>query len=273
MVLGAGGLVGVAWMAGLIAGLKRGGVDLAAADVVVGTSAGAMVGAVLAAGRGTERLAEPVRPTPGEPELPPVDPALQSAVFDVLRDGSLDPAEARLRVGALAAGMDASHDRIHLDRMAALVGGRDWPATALKVVAVDIDTGERRVFDRDTGAAMLPAVVASRAMPGVFPPVTVGGGRCMDGGMYSAANADLAAGTRLIVVIEPMAQMLPRDRVRREIAETGADTVVAIGPDAASTAAFGADLGDRSAWVPAYRAGDRQGEDAAPGLLGSWNGV
>ncbi|MFE3291298.1 patatin-like phospholipase family protein [Rhodococcus sp. NPDC059234] len=273
MAFGAGGPVGVAWMAGVVAGLKRGGVDLAAADLVVGTSAGAMVGAVLASGRGTERLAEPVRPSPGEPELPPVDPALQSAVFDILRDGSLEPAEARLRVGALAAGMDASHDRIHLDRMAALLGARDWPATALKVAAVDIDTGERRVFDRDSGVPLLPAVVASRAMPGVFPPVGISGARYMDGGMYSATNADLAAGMRLIVLIEPMARMLPRDQVRREIAEAGADTVVAIGPDAESTAAFGADLGDRAAWVPAYRAGDRQGEGAAPSLLGSWGRV
>ncbi|TQF66512.1 patatin-like phospholipase family protein [Rhodococcus spelaei] len=259
-------------MSGLVAGLRRGGVDLAAADLIVGTSAGAMVGAVLASGQDTERLAEPTRPTPGEPELPPVDPDRQNAVFALLRDGSLEPAEARRRIGALAAGMDGSHQEIHLDRMAALVGARDWPPTALKVAAVDIETGERVVFDRESGVALLPAVVASRALPGIFPPVTIDGRRYMDGGMHSATNADLAAGARLIVLVDPMASVLPRDQVVRELAEADADTVVAIAPDEESAAAIGPDLSDRSAWVPAYRAGDRQGEAAAESLLGSWAG-
>jgi cytochrome P450 len=51
-----------AWMAGLLAGLRREGIDLALADLIVGTSAGAIVGAVLATGQRLDRLAVPPRP-------------------------------------------------------------------------------------------------------------------------------------------------------------------------------------------------------------------
>lgn len=65
LALGAGGPVGAAWTAGLACGLRRDGVDLGEADLIVGTSTGAIIGAVLATGQDPGRLATPVRPDSG----------------------------------------------------------------------------------------------------------------------------------------------------------------------------------------------------------------
>ncbi|MFE6171375.1 patatin-like phospholipase family protein [Streptomyces sp. NPDC056464] len=56
VVLGGGGAVGIGWQAGLLTGLAEGGCDLSGADLVVGTSAGALVGA--------SSPAEPIRRRP-----------------------------------------------------------------------------------------------------------------------------------------------------------------------------------------------------------------
>src|SRR5262245_44472872 len=50
VVLSGGGNAGQAWMAGVVTGLMREGIDLGAAGLIVGTSAGSRVGAQLAAG-------------------------------------------------------------------------------------------------------------------------------------------------------------------------------------------------------------------------------
>ncbi|MFB7463516.1 patatin-like phospholipase family protein [Streptomyces sp. NPDC056224] len=99
LVLGPGGHVGAAWMAGLAYGLHRDGVDLGEADPIVGTSAGAIVGALLATGQNPGRLATSARP---DAHRLKADPGRMGEVFAVLGDRSLEPGEARRRVGMLA---------------------------------------------------------------------------------------------------------------------------------------------------------------------------
>ena len=154
LVLGGGGVTGVAWETGLIAGLADLGIDLAAADVIVGTSAGSVTGADLTSGQELTALYQAQL-------APPV-------------------IEARLRVG-------------------------DWPAKVLKVTAVDARTGEFVVFDSAGDAGLVDAVGASCAVPGVWPPVTIGDRRFVDGGLRSIANADLAAGYERVVIVAPVA--------------------------------------------------------------------
>ena len=80
----------------------------------------------------------------------------------------------------------------------------EWPERPLVVTAVDTETGEFTTFDRDSGVPLVSAVAASCAVPGVYPPVTIDGRRYMDGGMRSAANADLAQGYDRLVVLAPI---------------------------------------------------------------------
>ncbi|MCO5973123.1 patatin-like phospholipase family protein [Actinoallomurus soli] len=256
LVLGPGGVVGTAWTAGLMVGLRRAGVDPAEADLIVGTSAGAIVGAMLATGGDLERLGTLPR-TGTETSGPVVDPARLNEVFAVLGDRSLDPVEARRRVGRIALA-GTGEEEAHRSRMAALTG-TGWPDGRLLITTVDVESGERRVWSRDDGAPLASAVAASCAMPGVYPPITLGGRRYMDGALAGGVNADLAAGAGAVILVEPLAHLLPPEAA-------AATPTVRIVPDRAAIEAFGPDLHDRAASPASYEAGVRQAAGAAEAI-------
>src|SRR3954464_14941252 len=69
LVLGGGGITGVAWEIGVLAGLADAGVDLTGADLVVGTSAGSVVGAQVTTGGNLGDLFERQLEPPAEERL------------------------------------------------------------------------------------------------------------------------------------------------------------------------------------------------------------
>ncbi|GAA1186189.1 NTE family protein [Kitasatospora gansuensis] len=268
LVLGPGSHVGTAWTAGLAYGLRRDGVDLGEADLIVGTSAGAIIGALLATGQDPGRLATSARRSAHRVKA---DPARMGAVFAVLGDRSQEPGEVRRRVGRLALdSTDPQAEEALIAGRAALIGVAAWPQRRLLITAVDATTGEPVVWDRDSGVPLVHAVAASSAFPGAAPPVAIDGRRYMDGALRSGTNADLAAGARTLVVVEPMAHLFPREPLNQQLEAVGADAVVTIGPDPASVRAFGSDPGDLSAWEPAYEAGVRQAGDVGAQLRSAW---
>lgn len=269
LALGAGGPVGAAWMAGLACGLRRGGVDLSEADLIVGTSTGAIIGAVLATGQDPGRLATPVRPADSDGTPPQVDGRRLGEAFAVLGNAASNPAEARRRVGQIALAAETGPEQAHIARMRAMAGADQWPDRKLLITVLDAETGEQEVFDRASGAPLPSAVAASTAFPGIYPPITINGRRYMDGSLQSATNAGLAAGARTLVVIDPQAHLFPHD-LHQELTVAGAHTVVTIEPDPASIRAFGSNMNDRTAWEPAYQAGLRQAVDAAKQLRFAW---
>ncbi|MFB7268516.1 patatin-like phospholipase family protein, partial [Streptomyces nojiriensis] len=111
---------------------------------------------------------------------------------------------------------------------------------------------------------------ASSAFPAAEPPVSVRGRHYMDGALRAGANADLAAGARTVVVIEPLAHLNPREPLDRRPTADGARTVVTLAPDAEAVRAFGSDLNDRTNWAPAYRAGLAQAPATAERLRSVW---
>jgi NTE family protein len=142
----------------------------------------------------------------------------------------------------------------------------------MQIVAVDAITGAHRVFDRESGVPLVDAVTASCAVPGVWPPVTIGGVRYIDGGVRSSDNADLASGFARVVVLSPLGLtgVFPtpyplRDVVARLRAEGSEVRVLA--PDADSIAAMGANPLDPSTRTPAARAGRAQGRARPPTVL------
>ncbi|MFD9307524.1 patatin-like phospholipase family protein [Streptomyces sp. NPDC060048] len=279
LVLGPGGLVGTAWMAGLAAGLRRGGVDLGEADLTVGTSAGAIVGAMLGTGQDLDRLAAPARePGPQTPRRE-VDAAVIGSVFAVLGEPGLEPGEARRRVGRIAldhaeSDVDPDAERALLARRGALIGSNAWPSERrFLITAVDAASGEPVVWDRTSGVPLVHAVAASSAFPGAEPPVTIHGRRYMDGALRAGANADLAAGARALVVIEPLAHLSPREGFEQQPAAVGAQTVVTVSPDPDAVRAFGSNLYDPASWEPAYRAGLDQATATAERLRTAWKSV
>ncbi|MGW2253315.1 patatin-like phospholipase family protein [Kitasatospora sp. NPDC001660] len=261
LVLGPGGHLSTAWTAGLAAGLRAAGIDLAEADLTVGTSAGAIVAAVLTAGQDPARLATPA--AAGPPRRP--DPAVTGAVFAVLGQG-LEPAEARREVGRIAldtADPEAEHALV--ERRAALIAADTWPGRPLLIPAVDAESGEPVVWDAAGGVPLARAVAASSAFPGTEPPVTVHGRHYLDGALRAGTNADLAAGARTLVVVDPLAHRHPGQ---------GPAGALTLTPDPAAARLLDATgPADRTAWAGAYRAGLAQAGAAADLLREAWRPV
>ncbi len=280
LVLGAGGAAAEAWEIGMIAGLAERGVDLAAADLLVGTSAGSIVGSQLAAGIPiAELFRRQLAPPPASRPGPPVDFVKLKAEMLRAKQGGGETTEVLRRMGAFAmtvAPGSASERRAEIATRLALPSA-SWPARRLLVVAVDVESGERRAFDLESGADLVDAVAASCAVPGLQTPVEIGGRRYMDGGARSTDNADLAAGCDRVVVLAltpriPPLAVVPLEAALETLRQAGA-RAEAIRPDDATEAAFasvGGNLLDPSVRVSAARAGREQGRAAAAAIADLW---
>jgi NTE family protein len=270
LVLGGGGVAGIAWMTGLLAGLADAGQDVTGADLVIGTSAGATVAAQVGSGRPLEELL-----------ARQVDPALQAREIAVELDwekfaAAIQPYLTQPTVDERLRGLGQfalSAQTVPEPERRAVIEGRlpshDWPAGAIRLTAIDCASGELAVFDAASGVALVDAVAASCAVPGVWPPVTIGGRRYMDGGVRSADNADLAAGYAEIIVLSPLGleaglpTALPLPEVVSRLRADGSRVTV-ISPDAASAAAIGTNALDPATRVPAATAGRAQGRTGLP---------
>ncbi|WP_040838635.1 patatin-like phospholipase family protein [Nocardia brevicatena] len=260
LVLGGGGPVGISWLAGLTAGLRDTGIELSTADRIVGTSAGAIVGAVLAGDGDLSRLLTPAPPEP-VPVQREFGPLLEIA--GLLRTRGPEREQAIRRAAELALSTATGDQDAHIARIGSLIGFADWPDHDLVVTSVDLTTGELRPWTRAGEASLVQAVASSTSVPGVFPPILIDGRHYVDGGVRSSINADLAADADTVVILEPLAHLFPRTRADREL---GAARVISIVPDADAITAFGVDLFAGAALRPAYEAGARQAGVAAAHL-------
>lgn len=229
LVIGAGAALGGAWALGALCALQLvEGFQPAEADVVVGTSAGSVLAALIACGVPPARMAEGLAGGPAEVEgTGPVNPldvdhvglALGALPRPVPLPGNLALAARTLRrpdrhTLMTAAAALAPRGRGSLAPLGRLVethhDGPDWPRRPRTwVTAMDFDSGRRVVFGRPDAprVTLAEAVMASCAAPGYFPPVPLGGRRYVDGGAVSVTNADVLVRERLdeILVLAPMA--------------------------------------------------------------------
>jgi NTE family protein len=271
LVLGGGGVAGIAWMTGLLAGLADAGQDVTGVDLVIGTSAGATVAAQLGSGLSLDELfARQVEPALQARELTAeMDLTKYAADLQPYMTGITSPGDMLRRFGQFALDATTVPEAERRAVIESRLPSAAWPARPTKLIAVDCGSGEMAAFDSGSGVSLVDAVGASAAVPGVWPPVTIDGRRYMDGGVRSSDNADLAAGAERIVVISPLGMnteiptWLPlRDVVAGLAAEGAAVTVVS--PDAASAAAIGANPLDPATRLPAATAGRAQGRAGLP---------
>lgn len=291
LVLAGGGLVGEAWMHGVLAGIEdAAGVDMTRVEAYVGTSAGSIVAARLVSGRRPPRPRDGsraiVREADGGDDADRA--ALRGLVRGVARIGFA--AGAPVAGAALAFGAPA----INLARAAVLAraaphGGplldlharvEDWGASfdgRLRVCAVDRGTGRRVVFGApgSPAADVAEAVCASCAIPWVYSPVPIGGREYVDGGAWSVTNMDAAQAGRgtHVLCLDPAAGAGGEDRrltalrgALRAASALEAQTlrrrgarVAHVWPDAAAAAAMGPNLMSPEHRAGALRAGYRQG--------------
>ncbi|MFB7179116.1 patatin-like phospholipase family protein [Streptomyces sp. NPDC056257] len=275
LVLGGGGLTGVGWECGILYGLARAGVDITAADLVVGTSAGSVVGAQLTSGQLSVQELYERQLGDATGEIPAKLRAGVIARYALAMARSRDATAYRQRVGAMALAADTGAEAERREVLAARLVSHEWPERRLVVTAVDALTGEPADFDRESGAGLVDAVSASCAVPGVWPPVTVGGRRFIDGGVRSATNADLAAGYARVVVIAPISLgsgLVPSPAAQAaRLREAGARVLV-ISPSAQARKAFGRNVLDPARRDPAARAGLAQAAEHVEAAAAVWSG-
>jgi NTE family protein len=201
VVLGGGGTVGVAWQTGLLTGLREAGIDLAGASAIMGTSAGALVGVLLASGRDvTDALA--VLAAVGQKVDFKSLTAGSESFLDASRQAAHadDPQQALRAIGAAA--QQATTALTEDDYLGLLdtFDGAAWPA-GFRCTAINTDTGELVVWDEASGVPLLHAVAASCVVPMLFPTVTIDGARYMDGGILSHLNATATPPSDVLVVL------------------------------------------------------------------------
>jgi NTE family protein len=274
LVLGGGGVTGIAWELGMLAGLAaEHGLDLSDADLVIGTSAGSVVGVDVRSGLGLDHFYRTQTAPLAADEVVARMGIAVTLRYALAVGLTQSPVRARKRIGAIAlkakTESEATRRQVFQTRMPIMA----WPAGKLKVTAVDTATGDFAAFDADSGVSLIDAVGASCAVPGIWPPVTIDGKRYMDGGMRSAANADLAIGYEQVVVIAPLTQGFgPLPSVAAQVRQLAANgsRVVLVKPEKAALRAIGRNVLDPANRPAAARAGYAQAAAEAAAVRKVW---
>ena len=196
LVLGGGGPVGRAWEIGLVDGFAGQGIDFWTADFIIGTSAGAVVGAQLALKQGFGAPPKIAAPPPVQSDL-----MADLAAAMVRAAQSPNPELIRAEIGKMALNAQTISEEASVARsMFAPFVGQPWP-NQFRATAVNARTGQLQIWDASSGAPLERAIAASTAAPGIWPPITINGERYIDGGMRSMLNADLAIGSDIVIAV------------------------------------------------------------------------
>jgi NTE family protein len=271
LVLAGGGLAGIAWETGILCGIADEAPDAArallASDVLLGTSAGATVAAQLGSGASLDELfARQVADASAELDSG-VDLDDITALFvDAMEVPGLTKEQKLQRIGAVALRTATVPEPVRRDVIAHRLPNHDWPARMLRLTAVNTATGELVVLDKHSNVALVDAVAASCAVPGVWPPVTIDGRRYMDGGVASTVNMEAASDCDTVVVLVPSGETTPSPFGGGTSAEvaTFPGATLAVFADDDALAAFGRNPLDPACRIPSAHAGRAQGRREAP---------
>ncbi|MCX2933004.1 patatin-like phospholipase family protein [Mycobacterium sp. CVI_P3] len=269
LILAGGGIAGIGWETGVLRGIADEAPQTARAlldsDVLVGTSAGSTVAAQISGPMSLEELFErQAGDTSAE-----IDSGVDiDSIAELFLTAVSQPGELReklQRIGAVALTTPTVAEPVRRKVIEGRLPSHDWPARDLRITAIDTATGELVVFDSSSGVELVDAVAASCAVPGTWPPVTIGDRRYMDGGVSSSVHTAVAADCATAVVLVPASETAPSpfsSGTAAEIAGFGARTL-AVFADDASLAAFGRNPLDPRCRVPSALAGRDQGRRIA----------
>ncbi len=270
LVLAGGGLAGIAWELGVLRGIEDESAQTARAlrdsDVMLGTSAGSAVAAQLGSGLSLDELYQ--RQLSGASKE--IDPGvaiddITGLFLDAVSDRGATTAQKLQRIGQVAASTTTVPEAVRRDVIAQRLPSHDWPQRDLRITAIDIGTGELVAFDRRSGVDLIDAVAASCAVPGAWPPVTIGGRRYIDGGVGSTMNLRLADDCDAVVVLVPSGKGAPSPFGPDPAVEVDSFGGRALGvfADDDALAAFGPNPLDPACRQPSARAGRAQGRRVA----------
>ena len=280
LVLGGGGLAGLGWFAGLFCGMAQQGVDLRDADRMIGTSAGSATAAQLRSRLALERLyAHQTDPALIADEAAPNMAAIAELMQSFPKLNAITDHGERMRaVGQMAMHAKTVPPEVRRAMIERRLSDHDWPAAKLTIAAVDAESGALVAFDSSSGVALVDAVAASCAVPGVWPLVEIAGRSYFDGGGYSVDNAHLAAGAERVIIASPFGTVSPAPagyHLNDAVAtlEAAGTIVLVIDPDPDARAAMGANPLDPAVRRPSAEAGFAQGQRLATSVGAFWSGT
>ncbi|MGZ2417274.1 NTE family protein [Staphylococcus caledonicus] len=273
LVLGGGGITGIAWQAGVLAGLLENGVNVDKADRVIGTSAGAFVGAILVNGYDMkdyyyeldERRDNNDRAT------------LSSDIYRLWQNAFVVGRDDAQKVGQMLG--DIVYTRpSHIDleeRKQAVrqrLGDVEWK-DILDITVINARTGDVGVFNSRSDVTLEDAITASGAVPGIWPHIRLNNSDWIDGGMVAPTNAMLAKGAKSIIILAPLADglgMIPSvyDDAKQLSEQSH---VLVIQPDSASEAEIGNNIYNPENIIKVGNAGYRQGLSLAQRIHEEYN--
>ena len=270
LVLAGGGLAGIGWETGILRGIADETPATAEAlldlDVLVGTSAGSTVAAQLGSGLALDVLFDRQTAASSTELNPGVGVAEITELFvTAMLTPNTTKAERLQKIGAVALSTQTVTEAVRRNVIAERLPSHDWPDRALRISAIDTTTGELVTFDRNSGVALVDAVAASCAVPGVWPPVTIGERRYMDGGVGSSVNMALANDCDVAVVLVPSGRSAPSPfgGGAAEEVEAFVGSSFGVFADDESIAAFGPNPLDPACRKPSALAGREQGRRMA----------
>ena len=256
----------------MLAGLLDEGIDLRSADTIIGTSAGSFVGTNYASGADWEQVfARQAHAAQDEPVLR-TDPAVSQAWQEAFRLGAGNAEAIGRAFGTVARRFPSTvAPEVRRAAIRARLLTDTWPAT-MRVTVTDAETGELVLLGPDSGVAIETATSASGAVPGIWPSVRIADREYVDAGMVSAANASLATGHDVVVVLAPMpAGYGGIPSAQDDVDRLNKDAIAALAvPDEESRAAIGPNPYDPTRAGPAAAAGRRQGRAFAASLREIW---
>lgn len=277
LTLGGGGVVGVAWEVGVVAGLADAlGWDPAGVRVLVGTSAGSIVGTQLLQGRTVDELVAAQRGDAGDevPLRPELDLAALGEIFGTWTTTEEMTPDVARTIGRRASSAATVPEDEYVAGLRGVLAGDGWPDGDLRVTGVSVETGARAVWTASSGVPLERAVAASCSVPGMFPPVRIADEAFVDGGVWSGSNADalLGAGVEAAVFVGPLVgetgigrvSALALERERKALADEGITLLDVVPGD--RFAAFGRDLMNPAHRSAALEVGRADGEEAAARL-------
>ena len=282
LAMGGGGTLGVAWETGLLAGLEGEGVSFGNADLILGTSAGSIVGSTIARGVSAHMMAEmqmaAARQAARSPAAsgPAPDLSKVMAFFMRMPETGEPPVELRREIGEVSRTSQTIPEAQMLAQFATMGVSGAWPKK-FACTAVDATSGEFKVWYEEDRVDFARAIASSCSVPGIFPPITINDRLWMDGGMRSGTNVDVAAGHErvLAVVVIPMAladeRMKARVSAESEVVTKAGGRFDMISPDAVTQEAFGPNLMDGTRRIQLIEQGMRQGKAEAARIKAFWN--
>lgn len=270
LVLAGGGLAGIAWEIGILRGIEDEAAEASRAlrdsDVLIGTSAGSAVAAQLGSAASLDELYNRQIEGTSKEISPGVDiDDITELFLNALSDANATREQKLQRIGAVANTTPTVSEAVRREVIAQRLPSHEWPDRDMRITAIDIGTGELVAFTATSGVDLVDAVAASCAVPGAWPPVTIGERRYMDGGVGSTMNLRLAGDCDAVVVLVPSGRGTPSPFGPDPAVEvdTFGRRSLGVFADGDSLAAFGPNPLDPACREPSARAGRAQGRRVA----------